>query len=140
MDIHKVAKEINGYYLEDVYDKKANPPKLLGKKGELCATFAHLQADGTTSCGNWLYTQSYTQKDGKVINMMARRGKNDPTGLGLYSEWAWCWPVNRRIIYNRASVDPERKSLGPETTASQMGPEQGRSRNQKARHVGRRCA
>jgi formate dehydrogenase major subunit len=95
VDIHKVAKEINGYYLEDVYDKKATPPKLLGKKGELCATFVHLQADGTTSCGNWLFSQSYTQKEGKVINMMARRGKDDPTGLGLYPGWAWCWPVNR---------------------------------------------
>ena len=50
-----MAKEINGYYLEDVYDKKATPPKLLGKKGELCASFVHLQADGTTSCGNWIY-------------------------------------------------------------------------------------
>jgi formate dehydrogenase major subunit len=37
--------------------------------------------------------------------MMARRGKGDPTGLGLYPEWAWTWPVNRKIIYNRASVD-----------------------------------
>ena len=105
VDIHRVAKEINGYYLEDVYDKKVDPPKLLGKKGELCATFAHLQADGTTSCGNWIYCQSYTQKDGKIINMMARRGKDDPTGLGLYPKWAWAWPVNRRIIYNRAAVD-----------------------------------
>jgi len=105
VNIHTVAKEINGYYLEDVYDKKANPPKLIGKKGELCATFVHLQADGTTSSGNWLYCQSYTQKEGKVVNMMARRGKSDPTGLGLYPEWAWAWPVNRRIIYNRASVD-----------------------------------
>ena len=113
VDIHKVAKEINGYYLEDVYDKKATPPKLLGKKGDLCASFVHLQADGTTSCGNWLYSQSYTQKEGKVINMMARRGKNDPTGLGLYSEWAWCWPVNRRIIYNRASVDPNGNPWDP---------------------------
>ncbi len=105
VDVHKVAKEINGYYLEDVYDKKATPPKLLGKKGDLCASFVHLQPDGTTSCGNWLFSQSYTQKEGKVINMMARRGKADPTGLGLYPEWAWCWPVNRKIIYNRASVD-----------------------------------
>jgi formate dehydrogenase major subunit len=37
---------------------------------------------------------------------MARRDATDPTGLGLYSKWAWCWPVNRRILYNRASVDP----------------------------------
>lgn len=105
INIHDVAKEINGYYLEDVYDTKATPPKLLGKKGELCASFVHLQADGATSSGNWLYSQSYTQKDGKVINMMARRGTTDPTGLGLFPEWAWAWPVNRKVIYNRASVD-----------------------------------
>ncbi len=113
INTHDVAKEINGYYLEDVYDKKATPPKLLGKKGELCASFVHLQADGATSCGNWLYSQSYTQKDGKIINMMARRGKDDPTGLGLYSGWAWAWPVNRRIIYNRASVDLKGKPWDP---------------------------
>ncbi len=109
VNIHNVAKEINGYYLEDVYDKTATPPKLLGKKGDLCATFVQLQNDGTTSCGNWIYSQSYTQKEGKIINMMARRGKNDPTGLGMYPEWSWAWPVNRRIIYNRASVDPQGK-------------------------------
>ena len=107
VDIHAVAREINGYYLEDVYDKKATPPKLIGKKGELCASFVHLQDDGSTSCGNWLYSQSYTQKEGKIINMMARRKNGDPTGLGLFPEWAWCWPVNRRILYNRASVDPQ---------------------------------
>ena len=113
VNIHNVAKEINGYYLEDVYDKTATPPKLLGKKGELCASFVHLQADGSTSCGCWIYSQSYTQKEGKIINMMARRGKTDPTGLGLYPEWSWAWPVNRRIIYNRASVDPNGKPWDP---------------------------
>jgi formate dehydrogenase major subunit len=105
VDIHAVAKEINGYNTADVYDKKATPPKLLGKKGELCATFGNLQADGTTSSGNWIYCQSYSMKDGKTVNMMARTGKKDPTGLGLYPEWTWAWPVNRRVIYNRASVD-----------------------------------
>jgi len=84
-----VAMEINGYYLEDIYDKTQTPPKLIGKKGELCTNFVSLQADGTTSCGNWIYSGSYTQKDGKVINMMARRVKDDPTGLGLYAGWAW---------------------------------------------------
>jgi formate dehydrogenase major subunit len=115
--IHNVAKEINGYYLEDVYDKTATPPKLLGKKGDLCASFVHLQADGSTSSGCWIYSQSYTQKEGKIINMMARRGKNDPTGLGLYPEWSWAWPVNRRIIYNRASVDPQGKPWDPKRAA-----------------------
>jgi len=113
VDIHSVAKEINGYYLEDVYDTKADPPKLLGKKGDLCAGFALLQADGSTSSGNWIYSQSYTHKEGKIINMMARRGKKDPTGLGLYPEWTWAWPVNRRIIYNRASVDRQGNPWNP---------------------------
>jgi formate dehydrogenase major subunit len=105
IDIHKVAKEINGYYLQDIHDKKTG--KLIGKKGDLCTNFVTLQDDGSTSCGNWLYSGSYTLKDGKPVNMMARRKKSDPTGLGMYPEWAWCWPVNRRIIYNRASVNPE---------------------------------
>lgn len=107
IDIHAVAKEINGYYLEDLYDKTTTPPKLLGKKGDLVANFTHLQADGTTSSANWLYSQYYTQKEGKIINMAARRGKADPTGRGLFPEWGWSWPLNRRILYNRASVDLE---------------------------------
>ncbi|MBI5639831.1 MAG: formate dehydrogenase, partial [Nitrospirae bacterium] len=113
VNIHAVAKEINGYYLEDLFDKKVTPPKLLGKKGELCASFVHLQDDGSTSCGNWIFSQSYTQKEGKIINMMARRKKTDPTGLGLYPEWAWCWPVNRKILYNRASVDMQGRPWDP---------------------------
>ena len=95
-DSHKVAKEINGYFLADV--------KVKGKMyraGTLVPSFAFLQADGTTSSGNWLYCQSYTEKG----NMAARRSTQDKSGIGLYSEWSWCWPVNRRIIYNRASVD-----------------------------------
>ena len=122
VDIHNVAKEINGYYLQDVYDKTANPPKLLGKKGELCASFVHLQADGSTSCGCWIFSQSYTQKEGKIINMMARRGKADPTGLGMYPEWSWAWPVNRRIIYNRASVDPQGKPWDPKRAVVKWDP------------------
>jgi len=85
-DIHKVAKEINGYDLTT---------------GKLLPNFVPLKDDGTTSCGNWLYSGSYTEAG----NMAARRKKTDPTGLGLYPEWSWCWPLNRRIIYNRASVD-----------------------------------
>ncbi len=106
LDVHQVAREINGYYLEDVYDKNVSPPKLIGKKGDLIPNFVSLRDDGSTSSGNWLYSGSYTLQEGKVINMMARRGKEDPTGLGLYPNWAWAWPLNRRIIYNRASVDP----------------------------------
>ncbi len=93
-DIHKVAKEINGYDLTT---------------GKLMANFVGLKDDGTTSCGNWLYSASYTEAG----NMAARRKKTDPTGLGLYPEWSWCWPLNRRIIYNRASVDLDGKPRDP---------------------------
>jgi formate dehydrogenase major subunit len=113
VDTHAVAKEINGYFLEDVYDKKVDPPKLIGKKGDLVTSFPSLQADGSTSSGNWLYCNSYIMKDGKPVNMMARRGKDDPTGLGLYPGWTWAWPVNRRVIYNRASVDLQGQPWDP---------------------------
>ncbi len=96
LDTHMIAKEINGYFLED----KTIKGKLY-KKGTLVPSFAYLQDDGSTSSGNWLYCNSYTEKG----NMAARRGGKDRSGIGLYSEWAWCWPVNRRIIYNGASVD-----------------------------------
>jgi formate dehydrogenase major subunit len=40
--------------------------------------------------------------------MAARRGQEDaPNKIGLYPGFAWCWPVNRRIIYNRASCNPK---------------------------------
>ncbi|MDO8491926.1 MAG: molybdopterin dinucleotide binding domain-containing protein, partial [Dehalococcoidia bacterium] len=63
--------------------------------------FANLKADGATTSGCWIYCASYTE-DG---NMAARRDATDPSNIGLYPKWAWAWPVNRRIIYNRASVD-----------------------------------
>ncbi len=104
LDIHAVAKEINGYFLEDREIKGK-----LYKKGTLVPSFGFLQADGSTSSGNWLYAASYTEKG----NMMARRSTEDPTGIGLYPQWSWCWPVNRRIIYNRASVDEHGRPRNP---------------------------
>lgn len=108
-DPHKMAKGVNGYFLKDVTIKDAAGKEVSFKKGDLVPTFVNLQADGSTSCGNWLYCASYTNAG----NMMARRGKEDPTGLGLYPNWAWCWPVNRRILYNRASCDPSGNPWDP---------------------------
>jgi formate dehydrogenase major subunit len=104
-DAHKMAKEINGYFQADV---KVGDKQF--KKGDPVPAFPFLQADGSTSCGNWIYCQSYNA-DG---NNMARRKKDDPTGLGLFPQWAWCWPVNRRIIYNRASVDLDGQPWNPQ--------------------------
>ncbi len=101
----KTSKAINGYFLED---------KTIGdtayKKGELVPGFANLQSDGSTSCGMWASCGAFA-KDG--TNNMARRGKEDPTGLGLYPNWSYSWPMNRRIIYNRASVDPDGNPWNP---------------------------
>jgi formate dehydrogenase major subunit len=98
-DSHRVAKEINGYFQRDVTVKGKD-----FKAGTLVPSFAYLQADGATSSGNWLYCNSYTEKG----NMAARRSRQDaPNTIGLYPEFSWCWPLNRRIIYNRASVDPQ---------------------------------
>ncbi len=104
MDPHAIAKEINGYFLEDTEHKGK-----LYKKGTLVPSFGYLKDDGRTSSGNWLYSASYTEKG----NMMARRSRKDPTGLRLYNGWSWCWPVNRRIIYNRASVDEYGRPRNP---------------------------
>ena len=95
-DPHSLAKLINGYFERDTAIKGRTY-----RKGTLVPSFACLQSDGSTCSGNWLYCNSYTEKG----NMAARRDKTDPTGMGLFSEWSWCWPVNRRILYNRASVD-----------------------------------
>jgi len=108
-DPHKAAKETNGYFLKDMTLKDPTGKDLNFKKGDLVPTFGLLQADGSTSCGNWLYCASYTNAG----NMMARRGKEDPTGLGLFPNWAWCWPVNRRVLYNRASCDPSGQPWNP---------------------------
>jgi formate dehydrogenase major subunit len=119
IDVRKIAQEINGFYTADVYDKTG---KLIGKKGDLVPNFVSLQDNGTTSSGNWLYCGSFTQKDGKTVNNMMRRGKEDPTGLGLYPNWAWAWPVNRRIIYNRASVDPQGNPWDPKRAVVKWNP------------------
>ncbi len=104
-DATAVAKAMNGYFLEDVTvgDKTF-------KKGECVPGFSFLQDDGKTSSGIWIHSGSFTQ-DGK--NLIARRKKDDPTGLGLYPEWGWAWPVNRRILYNRASVDKNGQPFDP---------------------------
>ncbi len=95
-NIDMVARECNGQFTRDITIKGKQY-----KKGQQVPSFAFLQADGSTTSGNWLYCNSYTEKG----NMMQRRGQDDPTGMGFYHDWAWCWPVNRRVLYNRASVD-----------------------------------
>ncbi len=83
-----VLREINGY----------------DGDGKPISAYTALKADGSTTSGCWIYSGCYA--DG--VNQTARRTpltQQNWTG----SEWAWAWPANRRILYNRASADPEGK-------------------------------
>jgi formate dehydrogenase major subunit len=97
VDTSKVAKAINGHFLNDVIIENKT-----FKKGALVPDFTYLLDDGSTSCGNWLYSGSFSEDE----NKMKKRNNKDSSNIGLYSDWAWAWPLNRRILYNRASVDP----------------------------------
>src|SRR5213083_429749 len=97
----ELAKEINGRALADITD----PTGQTIRSGQQLPGFAALKDDGTTLCGNWLYSGSWTEAGA----MTQRRGTEDPSGLGIYPNWAWSWPANRRVMYNRASCDPSGK-------------------------------
>ena len=102
------AKVMNGYFLRDV--------TIGGKQykaGHQVPAFAMLQADGSTASGNWLHTGSWTDEG----NMMARRDKTqtpEQEKIGLFPNWSYAWPMNRRIIYNRASVDKQGRPWNPD--------------------------
>ncbi len=65
-------------------------------------SYQQLAADGSTACGCWIYCGVYA--DG--INQAARRAPGAQQNW-VAAEWGWAWPANRRILYNRASADPD---------------------------------
>jgi formate dehydrogenase major subunit len=72
--------------------------------GKPLSSYLQLKDDGSTTCGCWIYCGVYA--DG--VNQAARRkpgGEQD----WVAAEWGWAWPANRRILYNRASADPDGK-------------------------------
>jgi len=91
-ELDELAQEVNGFDLTT---------------RQRLDSFAKLKDDGTTTAGDWIYTGSYPESG----NLMKRRAgtqdvqKNDPTGMGFFPGWAWSWPLNRRVLYNRASAD-----------------------------------
>jgi formate dehydrogenase major subunit len=87
-DAEAVLAEINGH----------------GADGQPLSSYQQLKDDGSTSCGCWIYCGVYA--DG--VNQAARR---KPSGQQdwVAAEWGWAWPANRRILYNRASADPDGK-------------------------------
>lgn len=87
-DAEAVLAEINGW----------------GADGKPLSAYTQLAADGSTACGCWIYCGVYAG----AVNQAARR---KPAGEmdWIANEWGWAWPANRRILYNRASADPDGK-------------------------------
>src|SRR5579862_8571903 len=84
--LSEVAKELNGRALDT---------------GQQLPGFAALKDDGSTDCGNWIWCGSWTEAGSQA----QRRDNADPSGLGIHPNWGWAWPMNRRVLYNRASCD-----------------------------------
>jgi formate dehydrogenase major subunit len=91
-DLEKVLREINGYHLPGP-----------GQSPRLVQGFGDLKDDGTTSCGCWIYSGVYPAAD----RNRARERKLGPNPV--QPDWGYAWPRNRRMLYNRASADPEGK-------------------------------
>jgi formate dehydrogenase major subunit len=87
-----VLAEINGYH-------RTGP-----QAGQLLSSYTELRADGSTTAGCWIYTGVYAGG----VNHAADRVPHGGPGPSQ-SEWGWAWPANRRILYNRASADPDGK-------------------------------
>jgi formate dehydrogenase major subunit len=104
----ELAMELNGSVLETVTDP-ADSTKVLLEKGKQLGSFAVLRDDGTTACGSWIYSGCFNEAG----NNMARRDNTDPDNAGVFGKWAWSWPLNRRILYNRASADVSGKPWDP---------------------------
>jgi formate dehydrogenase major subunit len=102
----EVLKEINGKTLVDVEDPVS---KQQLKANQQLPGFSWLKDDGTTSCGNWIYSGAFTEAG----NLTARRDSSDPSGMGVHQNWAFSWPANRRVLYNRASCDNDGKPWDP---------------------------
>jgi len=106
-DPEELAKDMNGRALADIKDASG---AVTLRAGQLLDGFAQLRNDGTTASGCWIFSGSYTEKG----NQMARRDATDPREQGIAPNWAWAWPANRRILYNRAGADPAGRAWNPD--------------------------
>jgi formate dehydrogenase major subunit len=92
-DLEKVLMEINGHRLDET-DPRTGRPRLV-------SGFSELKDDGTTACGCWVYSGVFPEPGRNRAN--ERNTTDDP----FQPEWGFAWPNNVRILYNRASADPD---------------------------------
>jgi formate dehydrogenase major subunit len=98
--------EYNGKALADLTDPK-DPTKVIRKKAS--------SWPASRSCGrrqHRLRLLDLCRRLDRGRQPDGRRDNSDPTGIGQTLNWAWAWPANRRVLYNRASCDPKGKPLG----------------------------
>ncbi|MGE5608222.1 MAG: molybdopterin dinucleotide binding domain-containing protein, partial [Bacillota bacterium] len=93
-DAHKVLQEINGYFINEQDEKYPEKRKLL-------SGFSDCKDDGSTACGGWIYSGVYPSYDRN------RARERIVTDNPVQPTWGYAWPLNRRIMYNRASADPQ---------------------------------
>jgi len=103
----EILKEVSGRTATEILDPKTK--EVLVKAGGQVAGFGQLKDDGSTSCGNWIYSGCWSEKG----NLTARRDKSDPGEMGTYLNWGFAWPANRRVLYNRAGTDLSGKPWDP---------------------------
>ena len=89
-DAVKVLREMNGYAITP------------GGEARLLQSFSELQADGSTACGCWIYAGVTPSPDRNRANE-----RNRTPGNPVEPDWGFAWPMNRRMMYNRASADPD---------------------------------
>jgi len=70
--------------------------------GKAVSGYTALKNDGSTACGCWIYSGVYADE----VNQSMRRRPGREQDL-VAAEWGWAWPMNRRVLYNRASADPD---------------------------------
>src|SRR4051794_6040319 len=69
--------------------------------GRMVSGYTELRPDGSTACGCWIYSGCFAGG----VNQTARRKPGSEQSI-VAPEWGWAWPMNRRMLYNRASADP----------------------------------
>jgi formate dehydrogenase major subunit len=98
------AYPTNGEHEEPSADAVLSEINGWNDKGEALAGYKLLKADGTTACGCWIYCGVFAEDQ----NMAARKKPHWEQSFAAH-EWGWAWPANRRLLYNRASADPDGK-------------------------------
>jgi formate dehydrogenase major subunit len=89
--------------------------------GSCLSSYEEIKDDGSTACGCWIYCGTYAGG----VNQAARRKPRTEQNW-VAPEWGWAWPANRRLLYNRASADPEGRPWSEKKAYVWWDPDEGK--------------